>query len=615
MARLSDLHKAGGGYARRMKKVLPRFQEGGETTEETTEETAPVYNQYPGTAGQNLPTTVGGAGTAGVQQTGEVTGFPSTAVTKSTQEKVTDMPVTRPISGVLPSQKLGLTEGETVAPVTTTVATDELINFGQGNMTQLPSTPTLTPSGAIATDVSIPAIQSANTYSAYTQQNTPQAAAAQGSVSPSSIIGDPTEFAKTAAVMGTVSSESVSTGATAQVSNLGTVKGQIESLFTALDSGDTLPAWAAPAVRKVGAIMQQRGLGSSSMAAAAITNAIYESAIPIAAQDAKTYSTVDLANLNNTQQATLQNAMTYAAMDKANMSARLTAAVDNAKAFLTLDVKDMDNAQRVNEINHQTNMQKMLTDISQENASRQFNAKTQNEVDEFFLELNAQIGNSNNNRKASISQVNADQANAMNRFTAQMQDSRDKFDANMATQILQSNAQWRRDINTRDTAAQNESNRINTANLLSLNKQAQANLWQRYRDEATWVMSSSESILQRAHQSAMIAQEADAQSEFYDKQFEDSVAVSLGQAGYNVALALATRTSDIRLKTNIISIGKSSSGLNMYEWNYIWDEDRRYRGVMAQEIIKINPNAVITDSMGYYKVNYNLLDVNMEMVI
>ena len=48
------------------------------------------------------------------------------------------------------------------------------------------------------------------------------------------------------------------------------------------------------------------------MAAAAITQAIYESAIPIAAQDAKTYTAVDLQNLNNQQQATLQNAMTYA---------------------------------------------------------------------------------------------------------------------------------------------------------------------------------------------------------------------------------------------------------------------------------------------------------------
>ena len=53
-------------------------------------------------------------------------------------------------------------------------------------------------------------------------------------------------------------------------------------------------------------IQVQRGLGASSMAAAAITQAIYESAIPIAAQDAKTYATVDLQNLSNQQQAAVQ---------------------------------------------------------------------------------------------------------------------------------------------------------------------------------------------------------------------------------------------------------------------------------------------------------------------
>ena len=95
---------------------------------------------------------------------------------------------------------------------------------------------------------------------------------------------------------------------------------------------------------------------------------------------------------------------------------------------------------------------------------------------------------------------------------------------------------WRRESNTRDTASQNEANRINAQNLLNLTAQAQANLWQRYRDEASWVMSASESNIQRAHQSAMIAQEAEAQSEFYDKQFKDSVATSVGTASYNLLL-------------------------------------------------------------------------------
>tara|TARA_R110002110_G_scaffold263503_3_gene479221 strand:- start:2186 stop:3673 length:1488 start_codon:yes stop_codon:yes gene_type:complete len=474
-----------------------------------------------GTATEDITAGAGGAGT-----------FPGTTSTDPTTGRI----AIRPISGVQPDQKVGITQGEMIDPVATTISTEELVDFGTTNQTQLATAPTVSTTGATAIDVGMPTIQSANTYSAYTQQNTPAAAAATGTISSASLIGDPTEFAKTASLERETDTRSIAAAQTTSVANLGTVKGQLESLYASMESGEDLPAWAAPAVRKVNAIMQQRGLGASSMAAAAITQAIYESAIPIASQDAKTYSAVDLQNLNNKQQATLQNAMTYAAMDRANMGVRVQAATDNAKAFLTIDVKEMDNAQRINEINHQTNTQKMLTEISQENASRQFNSKSQNETDEFFAELGSQIGNSNSNRSASISQVNADQANSMQRFVSQMQDSRDKFNSNMAAQILQSNANWRRETNTRDTASLNEANRMNAQNLLGLTAQSQANLWQRYRDEASWVMQASESNLQRAHQSAMIAQEAEANSSFYDKQFEDSVSTSVGTAAYNLLL-------------------------------------------------------------------------------
>ena len=169
---------------------------------------------------------------------------------------------------------------QTAAPTVTT---------GQASTTGLN---VATPTATDAVDFK----QSADTYSAYVDENSPTATAAQGNLSAQSIIGDPSTMAYTNAIQGTVSEGSQATAAQGTVSNLSTVKGQLESLFTAIKEGEELPAWAAPAVRKVNAIMQQRGLGASSMAAAAITQAVYESAIPIAAQDAKTYATVDLQN-------------------------------------------------------------------------------------------------------------------------------------------------------------------------------------------------------------------------------------------------------------------------------------------------------------------------------
>ena len=72
--------------------------------------------------------------------------------------------------------------------------------------------------------------------------------------------------------------------------------------------------------------------------------------------------------------------------------------------------------------------------------------------------------------------------------------------------------------------------------------------------------------------------------------------------------------SDTRLKENIIRVGNSPSGLNIYEWNYKSAPDTRYRGVMAQEVLETNPSAIHLFEDGYLGVYYGHLDVKMELV-
>ena len=71
--------------------------------------------------------------------------------------------------------------------------------------------------------------------------------------------------------------------------------------------------------------------------------------------------------------------------------------------------------------------------------------------------------------------------------------------------------------------------------------------------------------------------------------------------------------SDVRLKENIIKVGNSPSGINIYEWNYKGNT-QRYRGVMAQEILERHPEAVALQPDGYMSVYYGKIDVKMEMV-
>ena len=71
--------------------------------------------------------------------------------------------------------------------------------------------------------------------------------------------------------------------------------------------------------------------------------------------------------------------------------------------------------------------------------------------------------------------------------------------------------------------------------------------------------------------------------------------------------------SDYGLKENIEHVGKSPSGIHIYEFSYI-GENTRYRGAMAQDVMVKVPEAVSEMDNGYLGINYDLLDVNMEKV-
>jgi hypothetical protein len=68
--------------------------------------------------------------------------------------------------------------------------------------------------------------------------------------------------------------------------------------------------------------------------------------------------------------------------------------------------------------------------------------------------------------------------------------------------------------------------------------------------------------------------------------------------------------SDRRLKRDLVRMGVSPSGLPIYTFQYVWGGPR-YIGVMAQDLLKLRPDAVILDESGYYKVDYARIDVEM----
>lgn len=72
--------------------------------------------------------------------------------------------------------------------------------------------------------------------------------------------------------------------------------------------------------------------------------------------------------------------------------------------------------------------------------------------------------------------------------------------------------------------------------------------------------------------------------------------------------------SDRRVKDNLILIGKSGMGINIYRFNYI-GESELYEGVIAQELIDTEfSSALEIGEDGLYKVDYSKIDVEFKKI-
>lgn len=85
--------------------------------------------------------------------------------------------------------------------------------------------------------------------------------------------------------------------------------------------------------------------------------------------------------------------------------------------------------------------------------------------------------------------------------------------------------------------------------------------------------------------------------------------------GAGAKLGAAWIGSDRRLKEAIEPVGVDArTGLTLYEFNYIGDPDRRHVGVMADEVLKVDPEAVSTDHDGFMQVDYGRLGIEFKEV-
>lgn len=73
------------------------------------------------------------------------------------------------------------------------------------------------------------------------------------------------------------------------------------------------------------------------------------------------------------------------------------------------------------------------------------------------------------------------------------------------------------------------------------------------------------------------------------------------------AAQAAAAFSDRRLKENIVPVGQLPNGIGLYHFNYIWDPEPKI-GVMADEVERIQPEALGPVTLGFATVDYSKIE-------
>ena len=159
--------------------------------------------------------------------------------------------------------------------------------------------------------------------------------------------GDATFLAKSLNVDDTVVAQFIEGNVQAR----DTVQGQLSLLMDQFNDGT--PTWAAGAIRAANDTMAARGMGASSLAAAAIVQASMESALPIAQADAQVYSNMNLTNLNNQQKIALEVAAAQRGTQLQNLSNEQQAELAKSTSAFQLGATSLSNLQAAQVANAQ----------------------------------------------------------------------------------------------------------------------------------------------------------------------------------------------------------------------------------------------------------------------
>lgn len=388
----------------------------------------------------------------------------------------------------------------------------------------------------------------------------------------------------------------------------------IAAEFKDANGNPVIPPWAQAVHRDAMRSISFSGI-SGTAATAAMSNAIMESMMGVAEKEADFFRTLTVENLSNKQEALINKAKVLSNLELGNLDARSQAAVQNAKAFLEMDLTNLDNQQQAEILNKQAMIDALFENTKAENAARRFGAETANEMQKFYDELVVNIQRHNSSEINAMKKANMGEINDAAQFNADIKNDREQFYTELQYKIDLANAKWRQTVETEQFRAEVDAYTTDVKNGLDLTSEQQAQLWDFADNLLDLIWKTTDNDQERELRLLIASMQAQSGQQGGSGFLEGLLTLGgafLGSSSGSKWLANLLPTSDVRLKEDI-RYYDTHKGVNFYTWQ--WNEEGKRIGadkyppfgVLAQEVQKTHPEAVVEGPHGYLRVNYGMI--------
>lgn len=393
------------------------------------------------------------------------------------------------------------------------------------------------------------------------------------------------------------------------VDSKATILGQMELIseqFVDSQGNPRIPSWAQGVFGSITTNMAFSGL-TGTQKIARISKGLMESSLSIAKDEATFFQTLTTKNLDNRQEMIVKKAATLAAMDEAELGVKERSAIHNSKAFLDLNLTNLNNEQEAEIFNTKAKIDALFTETSEENLRRRLSFETEADFQKFYAGIDLEAQSFMAELNTSISKFNSGEINDFSEFRSTLESRREEFVTNLQWLIDESNAGWRRDVETENTGLVFDAAAADVKAITDLTGEALNRTWNDVDTVLDYLFKGAYS--EEEFDLRLLLGELSAQA---GSSGGSSLLGTLISAGAQIGAAMINQGSDARMKENIQPYDVHK-GIQFYTWDWNakakaigWDKYPTF-GVIAQEVQKTHPEAVVEGEHGYLMVNYGKL--------